>query len=115
VGFPDSNQWAAARSAWQVAVPQTFTAIEALPDVDRNEDGALQIMYGIDGRQDLTESVREDLSGYGRAHPVRIGNGAFDQGQNDVFGATLDAEPLAGGVLPHPLPHGLISMVRAGP
>ena len=48
-------------------------------------------MYGIDGRRDLTESVREDLSGYGGAHPVRIGNGAFDQRQNDVFGAALDS------------------------
>jgi GH15 family glucan-1,4-alpha-glucosidase len=48
-------------------------------------------MYGIDGRQDLTESVRDDLSGYEGAHPVRIGNGAFDQRQNDVFGAALDS------------------------
>jgi GH15 family glucan-1,4-alpha-glucosidase len=48
-------------------------------------------MYGIDGRRDLTESVREDLSGYGGARPVRIGNGAFAQRQNDVFGAALDS------------------------
>jgi GH15 family glucan-1,4-alpha-glucosidase len=65
--------------------------MQFMADVDRNDDGALQIMYGIDGRQDLTESVREDLSGYGGAHPVRIGNGAFDQRQNDVFGAALDS------------------------
>ena len=56
-----------------------------------NEDGALQIMYGIDGRRDLTESTRDDLSGYAGARPVRIGNGAFDQRQNDVFGAVLDS------------------------
>jgi len=49
----------------------------------------LQIMYGIDGRRDLTESTRDDLSGYAGARPVRIGNGAFDQRQNDVFGAVL--------------------------
>jgi GH15 family glucan-1,4-alpha-glucosidase len=48
-------------------------------------------MYGIDGRRDLTESTREDLSGYEGAHPVRIGNGAFNQRQNDVFGAVLDS------------------------
>jgi GH15 family glucan-1,4-alpha-glucosidase len=48
-------------------------------------------MYGIDGRRDLTESTRDDLSGYGGARPVRIGNGAFDQRQNDVFGAVLDS------------------------
>ena len=46
-------------------------------------------MYGIDGRRDLTESTRDDLSGYAGARPVRIGNGAYDQRQNDVFGAVL--------------------------
>src|SRR5215471_16650033 len=55
------------------------------------EDGGLQIMYGIDGRRDLTESTRDDLSGYDGARPVRVGNGAFDQRQNDVFGAALDS------------------------
>ena len=65
--------------------------MQFLADVNRNEDGALQIMYGIDGRRDLTESVREDLSGYAGARPVRIGNGAFDQRQNDVYGAALDS------------------------
>jgi GH15 family glucan-1,4-alpha-glucosidase len=48
-------------------------------------------MYGIDGRRDLTESTRDDLSGYAGARPVRIGNGAFAQRQNDVFGAVLDS------------------------
>jgi GH15 family glucan-1,4-alpha-glucosidase len=65
--------------------------MQFIADLDRNDDGGLQIMYGIDGRRDLTESVREDLSGYGGARPVRIGNGAFDQRQNDVFGAALDS------------------------
>ena len=48
-------------------------------------------MYGIDGRRDLTESTLDHLSGYAGARPVRIGNGAFDQRQNDVFGAVLDS------------------------
>ena len=48
-------------------------------------------MYGIDGRRDLTESTRDELSGYEGAQPVRLGNGAFDQRQNDVFGAVLDS------------------------
>jgi alpha,alpha-trehalase len=48
-------------------------------------------MYGIDGRRDLTESTRDDMSGYSGARPVRVGNGAFDQRQNDVFGAVLDS------------------------
>ena len=65
--------------------------IQFVADLEPNNDGALQIMYGIDGRRDLTESTLDDLSGYGGAHPVRVGNGAFDQRQNDVFGAVLDS------------------------
>jgi GH15 family glucan-1,4-alpha-glucosidase len=60
-------------------------------DLEPDEDGGLQIMYGIDGRRDLTESTRDDLSGYAGAFPVRVGNGAFDQRQNDVYGAVLDS------------------------
>ncbi len=51
----------------------------------------LQIMYGIGGERDLTESTLDHLSGYGGAQPVRIGNGAFDQQQNDVYGALVDS------------------------
>ena len=65
--------------------------MQFIADLERGEDGGLQIMYGIDGRRDLTETLREDLSGYAGARPVRIGNGAFDQRQNDVFGAALDS------------------------
>ena len=65
--------------------------MQFIADLEANEDGALQIMYGIDGRRDLTESTRDDLSGYAGARPVRVGNGAFDQRQNDVFGAALDS------------------------
>ncbi len=65
--------------------------IQFIADLEPNDDGAMQIMYGIDGRRDLTESTRDDLSGYAGARPVRIGNGAFDQRQNDVFGAVLDS------------------------
>jgi GH15 family glucan-1,4-alpha-glucosidase len=65
--------------------------MQFVADLDTNEDGELQIMYGIDGERDLSESTREQLSGYAGARPVRVGNGAFDQRQNDVFGAALDA------------------------
>ena len=65
--------------------------MQFVADLEPNEDGALQIMYGIDGRRDLTESTRDDLSGYAGARPVRIGNGAYDQRQNDVYGAVLDS------------------------
>ncbi|HYN95546.1 MAG TPA: glycoside hydrolase family 15 protein [Pilimelia sp.] len=65
--------------------------MQFLADLEPNADGSLQIMYGIDGRRDLAESTRAELSGYAGARPVRIGNGAFDQRQNDVFGAVLDS------------------------
>jgi GH15 family glucan-1,4-alpha-glucosidase len=65
--------------------------MQFVADVEPTEDGSLQIMYGIDGRRDLTETTRDELSGYEGARPVRIGNGAFDQRQNDVFGAVLDS------------------------
>jgi GH15 family glucan-1,4-alpha-glucosidase len=65
--------------------------MQFVADLEANEDGGLQIMYGIDGRRDLTETTRDDLSGYAGARPVRVGNGAYDQRQNDVFGAVLDS------------------------
>jgi GH15 family glucan-1,4-alpha-glucosidase len=65
--------------------------MQFIADIEPNEDGAFQIMYGIDGRRELTEETLDELSGYGGARPVRIGNGAFDQRQNDVYGAVLDA------------------------
>jgi GH15 family glucan-1,4-alpha-glucosidase len=48
-------------------------------------------MYGIGGERDLTERTLDHLSGYGGARPVRVGNGAFAQRQNDVWGALLDS------------------------
>jgi GH15 family glucan-1,4-alpha-glucosidase len=51
----------------------------------------LQIMYGIGHEKELEEKVLDHLGGYGGARPVRIGNGAFDQRQNDVWGSLLDS------------------------
>ncbi len=65
--------------------------MQFVADLEPNDDGALQIMYGIDGRRDLRESTLDELSGYAGARPVRVGNGAFDQRQNDVYGAVLDS------------------------
>jgi GH15 family glucan-1,4-alpha-glucosidase len=55
------------------------------------DDPDLQIMYGIGGERQLTERTLDHLGGYGGARPVRTGNGAFDQRQNDVWGALLDS------------------------
>ncbi len=65
--------------------------VQYVADMGRNEDGSLQIMYGIQGEMDLEESTLDHLSGYEGARPVRIGNGAYDQRQNDVYGAVLDS------------------------
>jgi GH15 family glucan-1,4-alpha-glucosidase len=65
--------------------------MQYVADLGRNQDGSLQIMYGIDGERDLTESTLDHLTGYEGAKPVRIGNGAFSQRQNDVYGAVLDS------------------------
>jgi GH15 family glucan-1,4-alpha-glucosidase len=65
--------------------------IQFVADLDRNADGSLQIMYGIKGAMDLEESTLDHLKGYEGARPVRIGNGAYNQRQNDVFGAVLDS------------------------
>jgi GH15 family glucan-1,4-alpha-glucosidase len=51
----------------------------------------LQIMYAVGGEANLTEATLDHLSGYEGARPVRIGNGAFDQRQHDVWGAVLDS------------------------
>jgi GH15 family glucan-1,4-alpha-glucosidase len=54
-------------------------------------DEELQIMYGVAGEKSLPEQVLDHLHGYEGAHPVRIGNAAFDQEQHDVWGVMLDS------------------------
>jgi GH15 family glucan-1,4-alpha-glucosidase len=62
-----------------------------IADVAENEESQLQIMYGIDGESELPEEELDHLSGYEGATPVRVGNGAHDQDQHDVWGAILDS------------------------
>mgnify|MGYP002561178013 CR=1 FL=1 len=61
-------------------IQSTFTA-------DRD---SFQIMYGIRGERQLTETILEHLSGYKGSKPVRIGNDAYHQRQNDSFGYLMD-------------------------
>jgi GH15 family glucan-1,4-alpha-glucosidase len=56
----------------------------------KTDDTHLQIMYGIDGRRHLTERVLDHLDGYRGSKPVRVGNGAYDQLQLDVYGEVLE-------------------------
>src|SRR5271165_4990179 len=65
--------------------------LDAVSGGDLNRPFELQIMYGIGGERDLTEKTLEHLSGYEGARPVRIGNGAWNQQQHDVWGMILDA------------------------
>jgi alpha,alpha-trehalase len=57
----------------------------------QEEGDDLQIMYGIGGERKLDEEELGHLSGYEGAQPVRIGNGAYNQRQHDVWGAVLDS------------------------
>ncbi|MGI8411492.1 MAG: glycoside hydrolase family 15 protein [Solirubrobacteraceae bacterium] len=54
-------------------------------------DPSLQILYGITGERDLQERTLDHLSGYEDARPVRIGNGAYNQHQHDVWGAVIES------------------------
>jgi len=59
--------------------------------MDTNPDGSMQIMYGHDGRRVLTEEVLDHFEGYEGSSPVRIGNGAYDQLQLDIYGELMDS------------------------
>ena len=69
--------------------------IETDPD-----DPQLQIVYGVDGKADLTEHELGHLEGYRGSRPVRIGNGAHEQLQLDVYGELMDAVYLSNKIQP---------------
>jgi GH15 family glucan-1,4-alpha-glucosidase len=54
-------------------------------------DGALQVLYGIDGRHGLPEETLAHIEGYRRSSPVRIGNAAHRQLQLDIYGELMDS------------------------
>lgn len=55
-----------------------------------NKDEKLQIMYGINGEKELTEQFLDHLDGYEGSKPVRIGNAAYVQKQNDIYGILME-------------------------
>ena len=65
--------------------------IDFIIDLIPDKDEKLQIMYGISGEKMLTEKTLDHLSGYQGSKPVRIGNAAFVQKQNDIYGILMDA------------------------
>ena len=65
--------------------------IDFIVDLIPDKDEKLQIMYGISGEKMLTEETLEHLSGYHGSKPVRVGNAAFIQKQNDIYGILMDA------------------------
>lgn len=65
--------------------------VEEAAGGEGHEVDPLKIMYRVDGSSDLTEEVLDHLRGWRDSRPVRIGNGAFDQLQLDVYGEALDS------------------------
>jgi alpha,alpha-trehalase len=61
-----------------------------LKGILKSKNDSFQVMYGIRGERDLTEIDLPHLAGYENSKPVRIGNAAFYQKQNDVFGYLLN-------------------------
>jgi GH15 family glucan-1,4-alpha-glucosidase len=80
---------------WVAACPDeadaffTYMATAASAQVGRGGD--LQIMFGVGGEHDLTERELSHLAGWRDSHPVRVGNGAWNQQQLDVYGELLNA------------------------
>jgi GH15 family glucan-1,4-alpha-glucosidase len=83
------------QALWVAACPDEadeffgFMATAAASSLDLGSD--LQIMFGIGGERDLSERVLPHLAGWRDSRPVRIGNGAWNQRQLDVYGELLDA------------------------
>ncbi|MDY6995262.1 MAG: glycoside hydrolase family 15 protein [Actinomycetota bacterium] len=68
-----------------------FAFIADVSGANNGERHPLQVMYGVGGERSLIEEELNHLSGYDHARPVRIGNGAYNQRQHDIWGTMLDS------------------------
>ena len=68
-----------------------FSFIADVSGVNNGERHPLQVMYAVGGERSLVEDELHHLSGYDNARPVRIGNGAYNQQQHDIWGTMLDS------------------------
>jgi len=64
--------------------------LQFIVDLMPDKDEKLQIMYGINKEKELTELTLEHLDGYKGSSPVRVGNAAYKQKQNDIYGILMD-------------------------
>jgi GH15 family glucan-1,4-alpha-glucosidase len=65
--------------------------LQFIVDLIPDKGEKLQIMYGINKEKKLTEKTLDHLKGYKGSKPVRIGNAAYKQRQNDIYGILMDA------------------------
>jgi len=64
--------------------------LQFIIDIIPDKDEKIQIMYGINGEKKLTEQTLDHLEGYKKSSPVRIGNAAYHQKQNDIYGILMN-------------------------
>ncbi|MFS4415291.1 glycoside hydrolase family 15 protein [Maribacter sp. 2307ULW6-5] len=64
--------------------------LQFIVDLIPDKDEKLQIMYGINKEKKLTEFSLDHLAGYKGSSPVRVGNAAYKQKQNDIYGILMD-------------------------
>ena len=64
--------------------------LEYIIDLIPDEGDKFQIMYGINREKELEEKKLNHLAGYKNSKPVRVGNAAFSQKQNDIYGVLMD-------------------------
>ena len=69
---------------------QALQFLKFVQNIVPDKDDNIQIMYGIHGEQKLTEKILPNFSGYKDSKPVRIGNDAYHQQQNDIYGLLMD-------------------------